>query len=411
MRSATVIGAGVVGLATALWLQRDGRQVTLFDPDGPGEGTSYGNAGILSIGSVVPLATPGTLRKVPRMLTDPMAPLAIPLGYAPRLAPWLARFLWESRPSRVREISQALATLTLPSVDHHLTLAQHAEAGDLVRRQGCLLIYETERDFAAAAGDIALRRQAGVAFDVLGPEEIRQMVPAFGPRIARALFIPEQGHVVDPLALSQAYARNFQERGGIVRRERVKSFIIGPEGPRRVETDAGQHDIEDVVIAAGVHSRALARQLGSGVPLESERGYHLMLPDPGIELRVPMLVQGAGFGVTPMAKGLRFAGTVELGGTVAPPNWQRAEVLRRHAHRLFPGLNDAGAERWMGHRPSIPDSLPVLGRSPYHRNVFFAFGHGHIGLTLAAVSGRVIADLVAGRAPPMDVRPFRPDRF
>lgn len=410
-RSVTIVGAGVVGLATALTLLRDGRRVTIVDPGGPGEATSYGNAGILAIASVVPLGMPGTLARVPRMLTDPLGPLALPPAYAAGMLPWLARFLAASRPGRVREISAALAAITLPAVDTWRPLLDAADATDLVRRQGCLYLYETEAMFRAAAPDIELRRAAGVAFDVIGPDDIRQLQPALGPHCARALFVPGQGHVVNPLALSQRLAEAVRGAGGTFRRERVQGFVFGPAGPRQLATDAGLIDVEDVVVAAGVHSRPLARQLGHAVPLESERGYHMMYRDPGVDVRLPMLVANGSYAVTPMAEGLRVAGTAEFGGTERPADWRRAEVLAKHARRLFPGLDESRGERWMGHRPSTPDSLPVIGRSPHHPNVFMAFGHGHLGLTQAATTARLVADLVARRTPFADPRPYRPDRF
>ena len=184
-----------------------------------------------------------------------------------------------------------------------------------------------------------------------------------------------------------------------------------PDGPSHVSTDRARHPVDDVVITAGAFSRAFAENLGSKIPLDTERGYHVQMPNPGVEVRLPMLIPSQGFAVTPMAGGLRCAGTVELGGLDAPPNYARADVILKHAKDLLPGLEDSGVERWMGHRPSIPDSLPVISASPRFRNVFFGFGHGHLGLTLAAVTGRLIADLVAGREPGIDIGPFRADRF
>jgi D-amino-acid dehydrogenase len=206
-------------------------------------------------------------------------------------------------------------------------------------------------------------------------------------------------------------ARHFVERGGRFVQERVLGFHLGADGPTHVVTDAARHPADAVVITAGAFSRPFAQDLGSEVPLDTERGYHVQLPDPGVEVRLPMLVPARGFAITPMAGGLRCAGTVELGGLKAPPNYARADVILRHAKALLPGLKDKGVERWMGHRPSLPDSLPVISASPRYRNVFFGFGHGHLGLTLGAVTGRLIADLTVGETPAIDLSPFRVDRF
>jgi D-amino-acid dehydrogenase len=237
------------------------------------------------------------------------------------------------------------------------------------------------------------------------------MQPALSPDVAGAIFIPGAAHCVNPLGLSQALARHFVERGGRLLQERVIGMRLGQDGPTHVVTDGTRYPADAVVIAAGAFSRELIRELRMDLPLDTERGYHVQLPDPGVEVRLPMLFPARGFAVTPMAGGLRCAGTVELGGLHAAPNYARADVILQQAKKLLPGLKDRGAERWMGHRPSMPDSLPVISASPRYRNLYFAFGHGHLGLTLGAVTGRLIADMAAGRSPAIDATPFRADRF
>lgn len=410
-RPISVIGAGLVGLSSALYLQREGLAVRLIDPGGPGEGASFGNAGIFAVGSVIPLGMPGLWRKVPGMLFDPLAPLSVRPSYAPRIAPWIAKLVAASSRPRVEAISQALASLCTISVDHYLPLLKEAGAEALMRRDGVLYIYETEQDFAAAAFEVELRRRAGIKFDILGADEIKQMQPAMGPRFARALYIHDAARAMHPLGISQALAELFLRNGGEIVRERATGFELGPHEVRAVLTEGGRHPSSGVVISAGAFSRALVRQLGNDCPLDTERGYHVMFPHSGIDARLAMLWSKRGFGITPMEHGLRVAGTVEFGGLDLPPNWNRAEVLRRHARRLFPDLKEDGMERWMGFRPSMPDSLPVIGRSPTYRNAYFAFGHGHLGLTLGAVTGRLVADLVAGKSPTVDPRPFAIERF
>jgi D-amino-acid dehydrogenase len=319
--------------------------------------------------------------------------------------------LQASRPARYRELAQALAALSLPALQHYEPLLAEAGAGDLIQRQGSLYLYETGQGLAAAAEEIALRRELGVTVEMLGPDEIRQFVPGLGLPMAGAMRTPDSAHTVSPLALSQAFARHFQVRGGVVRRAEVRGFEAGPDGPAALLTDQGRLPADVVVIAAGAFSRRLTRQLGWDPPLDTERGYHVMLPHADIGLRTSLLLPGRGFAVTPMAGGLRLAGTVEFAGLDAAPNYARADILVRHAQALFPDLDARDPERWMGYRPSLPDSLPVLGRAPGQRNLYFAFGHGHLGLTQGAVSGRIIADLVAGRAPPVDPAPYRVDRF
>jgi D-amino-acid dehydrogenase len=406
-----VIGAGIVGVCCALQLLRDGNKVTLIDRQGPGEGASYGNGAVLPTDSVVPVATPGILWKAPGMLLDPLGPLRLRWGYLPQLAPWLLRFVAASTTRRVEEISIALAALHRGSVEAFEPLLEMAGAGDMLRRSGWVCVYESEAGYRAAAPTLELQRRRGVRLEVLGPEELRQLEPALAPIFPRAVFYPQVAHVVDNFRLDQVLAEAFQRHGGRILREEARGFELGAAGPRAVLTDHGLRSFDTVIVAAGAWSKTLSGQLGSRPPLDTERGYHLHLPTPGVLPRLPIYSYERAIVCTPLDTGLRLAGTVELGGLKAPPDWRRAEVLARHVGRWLPGLELGGATRWMGFRPSMPDSLPVISASPRHANVFFAFGHGHCGLGLGARTGALIADLVAGRGPDLDMAPYRIDRF
>ncbi|MBI4182508.1 MAG: FAD-binding oxidoreductase [Proteobacteria bacterium] len=408
---ATVIGAGIVGICTALSLQRAGFEVTLVDPGGPGEGASSGNAGHLAVWLAAPLGVPGMIARVPKMLLDPQAAVAIRWGYLPRIAPWLLRLLLASRPRRVEEISLALAALLRRARDDFDPLIESAAAKRLVVRRNYLAIYESRDAFRASAGIFRLVERRGARIPELGADEIRQLEPALGPAVKYARLVADVTSVIDPLEFSRTLCADFTHRGGTFVRAAATGFALGPNGPERVLTTAGDLAAGTVVIAAGAFSHPLAAELGSRVPLDTERGYHVMLADPGITLRTSMSSGDGGFGIVTMAKGLRLAGTIEFGGLRLPPNPARWEAMLARARRLFPGLREGGQSRWMGFRPSLPDSLPVLGRSPRYPRVFFAFGHSHLGLTLAATSGRLIADLASGRAPAVDLTPYRPDRF
>ena len=411
-RNVTVIGAGIVGLCCARTLQRRGCTVTVIDRDEPGRGTSYGNAGIFSTGSVLPEGKPGLWKRVPGMLLDPLGPLTIRPSYLPRLTPWMLRFLANTTPRRVEQISEALYSIVRPGLQHYIELLDDVPSDQVpIRRQGCLYLYPTPADVAAAEPDNAARRRRGVELEMLGPEEIRQLQPAIGPDMAGGALATQSGHATSPLALSQLLAARIEADGGTFVRAGVNGFAFGENGPTHVHTDRGDFPVEDLVIAAGAFSKPLTKALGNTVPLDTERGYHVMLPAPEVELRVPMLISSLGFGITPMSDGLRLAGTVEFGGLTAAPNYARADALLTHARRLFPDLKDTGAERWMGHRPSMPDSLPVISRSSRFPRAFFAFGHGHLGLSLGAVTGRLVADLLQDRPTEIDATPFRADRF
>ena len=410
-RNFAVVGAGIVGICCALQLQRDGHRVTVIDYQGPGEGTSRGNAAVLAGGACEPVAMPGIVRRVPGMLMDPLGPLAIRWSYLPQLAPWLLRFIAASKPERVEDISKALRELSIRCVGAFRPLTQAAGISDMVRDTGWLSVYKKEESFAEARGELELQRRRGVKFDVLTGDQIRQMEPSLAPIFARGVYFPENSMTVNNFRFVQRLAEDFLARGGKILRQRVTDVVVGPNGPQQIVTEQGRHPIDALVLAAGAWSRKLARKLGHDVPLDTERGYHVMLPNPGVMPRMPIHLGDHGFVVTPLEHGLRFAGTVELGGLKAPPNWKRAEILLTHGRTIFPGLNETGRDRWMGFRPSFPDSLPVISGSPKTPNAYLAFGHGHLGLSFAAITGQMIADIAAGRESGFDRRPYRVDRW
>jgi D-amino-acid dehydrogenase len=403
-----VVGAGIVGISTALYLQRDGRDVTVIDRTGPGEGTSRGNAGLFAIGHVMPIGTPGLVRQVPRMLLDQTSPLAMRWSYLPQIAPWLIRMLAASTPRRVEEISLALAALLAPALECYRPLIAAAHAENLVERRGWLTVYETEASRRAAQADLDLRRSRGIRWEELDEGTMRQLVPALRPGPCWGVMFPDCEHTIDPYRLTVALAEDFIARGGAILRGDVQTGLAN--GKPRLTTDNRPLEFNRLVIAGGAFSRKLMRGLGDDAPLDTERGYHVML-DNEIDLRVPLLCADHKFSITPMAEGIRIAGTVEFAGLVAPPNPARWDIMTRRSRALLPGLRSEPRSTWMGYRPSMPDSLAVIGPSPKHQNVYYAFGHGHLGLTLGGVTGRLISDLVAQRTPIVDPRPYRVDRF
>ena len=412
MRHVTVIGAGAVGASTALALRRDGYAVTLLERGDPGMGTSFGNAGMLSVTSCVPVATPGILWRVPKLLRDPLGPLYIDWRYLPRLAPWLIRFVQASRPSEVERISTALMTLLVQIVPAYRELLGSEAFNDLTRPSGNLTVYKSDQLFESAMrGAQALRQRRGVNMSILGQSELRQMEPGLDPAYKHGVFMPDSYQTVNPLRLTQRLVELFVEAGGELAHEEVQRIEQGGAGRLAAVTDKGRRELDLVAICAGAWSKKLAADCGVRVPLDTERGYHVMLPNPGVTVRHPITSGDHDFVATPMEHGLRLAGTVELAGLDKPPNMQRAEVLLKAAKLLFPQLKDTGMTTWMGHRPSMPDSLPVIGRAPGNERVFMGFGHGHLGLTFGAITGLLISDLVAGRPNRVDLSPFRPDRF
>ena len=406
-----VIGAGIVGVSAALHLQRDGRAVTLIDERNPGEGTSKGNAAVVATESCVPVATPGVLWDVPKYLMDPLGPLAIRWSYLPKIAPWLLRFVAASKPQRVEEISIALRSILTRATAVHRDLANAIGEATILKETGWLGVFESDKKFESYQWDLDLQKRRGVDFRVMAQEEIRQFEPSLQPIFRHAVYYPENSYVLDNFRLVRDLAALFARNGGTIVKDRVTGFGFGPKGPNAVKT--GSHGIacDGVVVAAGAWSKTLTAMLGHNVPLDTERGYHVTLPDPGKMPRMPLYSGDHSFAVTPLEVGLRFAGTVELGGLEAPPNYARAEILMQHGRRMFGQLNEKGRSEWMGFRPSMPDSLPVISQGRAHANTWFAYGHGHLGLTLGPITGKTIADLVAGRDPGFDLKPFRIDRF
>jgi D-amino-acid dehydrogenase len=406
-----VIGAGVVGLACAAQLMRRGVRVTLVDPAEPGSGCSYGNAGCLSRASIVPVGLPGLWKSVPGYLLDPAGPFRIDWRYSHRIAPWLWKLQAASNLARVNAIADALQPLLDPSIREWRTLADWAGVPDLIRQDGYAFVYESEQGFLKDTLGRELRKARGVRVEVLTGGEIREFDPALSPRLTHMTWLPEQGHVASPPRLSKALATRLAAGGAEFRRAAATGFEFRDGLVARILTSAGSLEVDGVVLAVGAHSRELAAKLQARVPLDTERGYHVMLPVAQHGPRVPVCSGEGKFFATPMEDGLRVAGTVELAGLHAPPNLARAQLLAAQAKRMLPDIDTTVQATWMGHRPSLPDSLPVLGRSHRIRNAYFAFGHGHVGLTAAAPSGSAIADLVCAVKPSIDLAPYRPERF
>ncbi|MBI3517316.1 MAG: FAD-dependent oxidoreductase [Proteobacteria bacterium] len=410
-RRIAVIGAGVVGMACALRLQRAGHAVTVLDPLAPGNGASFGNAGVFAVGHVLPLGMPGVLARVPHMLLARESPLSIRWSHLPRMLPWLARLVRSSTPARIDAISAALRDLVTDGLDSTRALLGPRHFVDLVRHAGWLFVYSDAAALERDRAGIALRRARGVRIEEIEAGALRQLVPALAPSVRHGFLFPDCGHTVNPHRVVVTLAALLREAGGTIKTATARGFDIGEAGVTRVLTDGDGIATDGVVLAAGADSAALARALGSRVLLESERGYHVTMPDPGIDLRVPLLAVGEKFSITPMEHGIRLGGTAEFSAGDAPPNPRRHAMMVAQARRLLPGISDTGATTWVGRRPSTPDSLPVISGSPHHRNAWFAFGHGHVGLTTAAVTAGWIADLVAGRPPSVDLAPFRVERF
>jgi len=409
-RTVVVVGAGIVGATCALTLQLRGHQVTLVDRGEPGMGCSFGNGGAISPDFCVPMSMPGMLGRVPRWLTDPLGPLSLDWRQVPRALPWLLRWVAAGRPGRVAEISNAMRLLHAPALDLYAGLLGQRYP-DLVEKTGQL--YAWRNPASSPSEDIArrLRESHGIVVQALGPRELYALDPDLAPGFVRGLYFPENAHTVDPLGLVTSIVELFVQAGGRVSRAHVQSFGLAGGLAVRAVCAEGALDADAFVLAAGLASTPLAATLGDRIPMQAERGYHVMLPDPGVRPKLKVGNRDQMFGLTPMRHGVRISGTVEITVSEAPANMHRADTLLKNAQAMYPGLNGAGASFWMGERPSTPDSLPVIARARRAPNLVYAFGHGHSGLTGSPMTARIVADLLSGQAPAIDISPFRSDRF
>lgn len=401
----TVVGAGVVGLSIALALQARGLPVRVIDREGPAAGASAGNAGAFAFTEILPLASPRMIRQAPKWLLDPLGPLSVPPRYAGRIAPWMWRFWKASWPAQVRAstVAQtALMKLSQAALEPHLAMSGLAH---MLRHDGQMQVYESEAEFRASLPGWQAREEAGSAFIHLKGDEIAAYQPGLAPSFTHATFTPEWQSISDPRDYVLAMADRFRAGGGEITITRAERLVAGG-----VETAAGMMP-GNVVLAAGAHSHHLARTAGVKIPLETERGYNTTLPAGAFDLKRQITFGGHGFVISKVGKGLRVGGAVELGGLDLPPNFARADAMLKKAKRFLPELDTSGGTQWMGFRPSLPDSLPAIGALPNRPDVFCAFGHGHLGLTQSAGTAAIIADLITGQDPGIDLTPFSPARF
>jgi D-hydroxyproline dehydrogenase len=403
-----VAGAGVVGMACARALQRAGYRVCVVDPAPPGSVCSYGNAGVIAADHILPLARPETLARLPAMLLDRRGPLYLKASRVPGLLPWMFRFAAACGPTRVAQGIQAMAALTSRSVTAWRSELEASGAQRLLENRGMYSVYP---DPAALDRDAAARDQArslGVDWEIIDGGELRRREPALGDSLSGAVYYPQVAHVLDPQAVVTALAAAFTAADGSILQRAVVAIDSLPHELRITLTE-GRLRARYAVVAAGLGSRALCRDLGWEPPLVAEMGYHLTFP--GEQQRLSAPVSADGFIVTPMTDHLRVAGTVELARREVAPTWQRAAMLRPLADRVFREPLPAASGRWRGSRPSLPDFLPAIGPLPGQPRIIAAFGHQHIGLTTAAVTGALVRDMVRGRAPEIDVAPYSPGRF
>ncbi|WP_380058209.1 NAD(P)/FAD-dependent oxidoreductase [Falsihalocynthiibacter sp. SS001] len=412
MAKVYVIGAGIIGVSSAITLQQRGHNVVLLEREAVGAGASSGNAGAFAFSDIMPLASPGILRKAPKWLFDPLGPLSIPPSYALQIAPWMIRFWRASWRDQYAQSATAQTALMEYSQSSLSKLMESTNTTHMLRPEGQLQLYDTEASFKASMAGWDFREAHGIPFRHLSSaDEIAEIQPRISPSFRYATFTPEWQNITEPKQYLDHLAQYFRDNGGTIETGTVAKIQPSENGARISLEGGATVDADKVVIAAGAWARKLAASVGDKIPLETERGYNTTMPANGFDLRTHLTFGDHAFVVTKIGDRIRVGGAVELGGLVRPPDYRRSKALLAKAKQFLPDLRDDGGVEWMGFRPSLPDSLPVIGASPKNPNVIYAFGHGHLGLTQSAGTAHLVADLVSGQHPDIEISAFRPERF
>ncbi|MEL6963795.1 MAG: FAD-binding oxidoreductase [Pseudomonadota bacterium] len=407
----TIIGAGIIGICAALSLLDRGISVNLIDRAGPAEGASYGNAGVISPWSCVPISLPGIWRTLPKALLEPDGPLSIRWRYLPRFLPWAIRFLQAGQTKRVYRTAEAMDQLNRPNVE--LYRRHLAGTGKEHLLQDCYYVQAQRSPIMPGPDNLGyrLREQHGAPLELVDGKQLREIEPALSSDYQSGLIIKNQARALHPGDLGKALAEKARRNGAEFLQRDVQSVRPDDNAGWQIETDGGPLFASKLLIAAGAWSTRLLEPLGIQLPLEYERGYHLEFRDPGVELRHSVLDMDRKFVTSAMTSGIRSAGTAEFAGLDAPPDNRRAEILKTLTQAMLPDLKVDNTQGWMGTRPSFPDSLPCIGEIPGFTNLFAAFGHSHFGLGMAPKTGEIIADLLAKRRPNLDLSCYQADRF
>ncbi|OYR21166.1 NAD(P)/FAD-dependent oxidoreductase [Brucella thiophenivorans] len=406
-----IIGGGIVGVATAALLAENGRDVLVIDRSGICEETSSGNAAALAFSDILPMASKGVMRKVPGWLMDPLGPFTIRASYFPKMIPWLYRFWRASSASALEKTTVAQGNMMRVAESEMLALIDRAGLRDRLQEDGNLELYESEAELKASQPGWDAKAKAGIAYEHVRGERLKALQPGLDPRFVAGTFVPGWKNVSDPKLFGQAIWAYAQSKGARF----LKASVVSAQSKNGGATVCleGRAHIEaaHLVLMSGAWSKDLAKGFGDVVPLDTERGYNTTLPVGSFDVKRQLTFPGHGFVVTPMATGLRVGGAVEFGGLELAPNYARSSAMLKKASTFLPGLKTQGGKQWMGYRPSLPDSMPVIGRASAGGNIYYGFGHGHLGLTQSAATARIIHDLITGSALPIDIEPFKPQRF
>lgn len=406
-----VVGAGIIGVAIAHDLRRRGRDVVLVDRGPVGMGASYGNMASIAVTEFMPASRPAIWKQMPGWMLDPEGPVRVRPSYLPRLVPWFARFLAASRPAKLRALEAEGAALCGRVYEDLSPLLRETGLEGELTKEGCLSLYADEAEFRADRDHIELLERFGFPHEVIGRRAIRALEPELSEKIGMAVIFPRNRSLRDPHRFVARLFERFEALGG----RSDTGEVTGFERAERITgvrlRDGRRIAADEVVLAAGAFTGRLTAMLGEPIPLETERGYHTQIMSPGISMRHSIIWPSRAFMVTPTAGGIRVGGTVEMAGLDAAPDYRRARITVKRAREALPNLRVEDATEWMGHRPALPDTVPIMSASARTRGVFVATGHGHLGVTYGATTARLMGDLITGAPPPIDMRPYRIDRF
>lgn len=406
-----IVGGGIVGVATAALLAEKGRDVLVIDRSGICEETSSGNAAALAFSDILPMASKGVMRKVPGWLMDPLGPFSIRPSYFPKMIPWLYRFWRASSVEALEKTTVAQGNMMRLAESEMLGLIDRAGLRDCLREDGNLELYESETELAASQPGWDVREKAGIAYEHVRASRLKELQPGLDARFVAGTFVPGWKNVSDPKLFGQAIWAYAESKGARFLQAKVVNAQKRNDGAAVRLDDGTEINASHLVLMAGAWSKDIAQGFGDAVPLDTERGYNTTLPVGSFDVKRQLTFPGHGFVITPMATGLRVGGAVEFGGLQLPPNFARSAAMLKKASMFLPGLKTEGGRQWMGYRPSLPDSMPVIGRASSGGNIYYGFGHGHLGLTQSAATGRIICDLITGFAPVINIEPFKPQRF
>lgn len=406
-----VIGAGIIGTTIAHDLQRRGRRVVLLDRDAPGRGASFGNMASIAVTEFMPASRPSVWKQIPGWMLDPEGPVRVRPSYMPRLIPWFLRFIAASRPAKLRALEAQGAALCARALDDTMALLRETGLEDQISTEGCLSLYTDEAEFRRDREHIEILERYGFPHEVIDRPTIKALEPELSDRIGMAVRFPQNRSIKDPYKLVLALADRFTGLGGRIEKGDVTGFTRSDRIRDVVLKDGRRLHADEVVICAGAFSAKLAAGLGEPIPLETERGYHTQIMAPGISMKHSIIWPARAFMVTPTAGGIRVGGTVEMAGLDAPPDYRRSKVTVRRAREALPNLTCEDFTEWMGHRPALPDTVPILSASAKTPGLFYATGHGHLGLTYAATTARLMGELISGARPSLDLTPYRINRF